>query len=167
MIWKNEFRHRMGSFEKTYPKEGNAKSISIKIRVSSGCYHREHSPRAYRIIDEYLYLNPSNEFDFVEHESGPEILVWVIVKTVVNLTSSVINLVTTIIKARKEGIKQGDRPREELELIIRGFDENGKIKEEKVLKIKSWDDVSKDLIEKSLINSLNRMFLKDESKKKK
>ena len=28
--------------------------LSIKIGVTSGCYHAEHSPEAYAIIDAYL-----------------------------------------------------------------------------------------------------------------
>lgn len=52
--WPNEFRERMRHFEgRTAPRPGAA-AVSIKLRVNSGCFHREHSPQAYEIIDEKL-----------------------------------------------------------------------------------------------------------------
>ena len=56
--WENEFRHRIETFEALLlaKGEGKAKAISIKIRVTGGCFHREHSPYAYRIIDTQLKL---------------------------------------------------------------------------------------------------------------
>lgn len=167
MTWEDEFRRRMNKFETTMPIQENGTSISIKIRVSSGCFHREHSPHAYRMIDEYLHSHPSNDLVFEEHESGPELLVWLSLVTAgVSLTANIINLVTAIIKARTEGNKYGDRPSEPLELILRGFDEDGKMKEEKILRINSWHDVSEDLIEKALLNSANKMIPKNKGKKK-
>jgi hypothetical protein len=46
--------------------------------VKFGCFHREHSPRAYEIIDKYLAVNAPKDAPFVfeEHERGPEILLW-------------------------------------------------------------------------------------------
>ncbi|MCJ7533092.1 MAG: hypothetical protein MUO64_18985 [Anaerolineales bacterium] len=168
MTWEDEFRRRLNRFETTLPPQEDTTSISIKIRVSSGCFHREHSPHAYRIIDEYLHSHPSKDLAFEEHESGPEILVWLsLVIAGVSLTANVINLVTAIIKARTEGIKHGDRPSEPLELILRGFDEDGKMKEEKILRINSLHDVSEDLIEKTLLNSANKMIPKKNIGKKK
>ena len=119
------------------------------------------------MIDEYLHSHPPDDLAFEEHESGPELLVYLSLITAgVSLTANVINFVTAIIKARTEGIKRGDRPSETLELVIRGFDEDGKLKEEKVLKIDSWHDVSEDLIEKALLNSANKMVPKNKGKKK-
>lgn len=162
MNWENEFRHRIRRFEASASEKGEGLSFSIKIRVSSGCYHREHSPRAYRIIDDYLRAHPSNEFSFQEHESGPELLVYLSLGAAgISLTASVINLVTAIIKARSEGIKRGDDRSTPLELIVRGFDRSGNLKEEKILKIDSNDSVTKDLIGQALNNSLNKMISKD------
>jgi hypothetical protein len=167
MTWENEFRHRIRSFEASPSAKGGGLSVSIKIRVMSGCYHREHSPNAYRVIDEYFRSHPSAEFSFQEHESGPELLVYLSLGAAgISLTASVINLVTAIIKARSEGIKRGDRPSEPLELIVRGFDENGQLKEEKILKFTSQDPVSKKKIEGTLLNSVKLIFLKDQEKEK-
>ena len=97
--WEQDFRHRLERLATSTRSAGQA--VSIKVRVDSGCFHREHSPRAYKIIDEYLRANPSDDWRFEEHESGPEILVWVAAATsVVTLAASVLNLVSTIIRAR-------------------------------------------------------------------
>ena len=61
-----------------------------------------------------------NEFTFEEHESGPELLVFVAVVTAgISLAKSVIDLIVAIIKARSEGIKKGDHPASPLDLIVR------------------------------------------------
>jgi hypothetical protein len=39
------------------------------VRVTSGCFHREHSPHAFALIDSQLVsVPPGAGFDFVEHE---------------------------------------------------------------------------------------------------
>ena len=100
--WRNEFRQRMSTFdEHAHGDDGLA--VSIKVRVTSGCFHREHSPQAYRMIDEYLQLHAPEDarWSFQEHESGPELLVYLAVTTAgLSVAASIINLVTAIIKAR-------------------------------------------------------------------
>jgi len=49
--WPNEFRERMRPFERKRKPISGETAVSIKLRVDSGCFHREHSPRAYEIID--------------------------------------------------------------------------------------------------------------------
>jgi hypothetical protein len=87
-------------------------AISIKIRVVSGCFHREHSPRGYAVIDSQLAkLLPDSELGFEEHESGPELLVYLAVATAgITLAKSVIDLISAIIKARAEGVKEATNP---------------------------------------------------------
>ncbi len=98
----------MQCFQRDRPPKRNEVPVSIKIRIVSGCFHREHSPRAYEIIDAKLSKLPRNVMlGFEEHESGPELLVYVAAG--VALTTSVINLVTAIIKARSEGVKKKTR----------------------------------------------------------
>lgn len=47
--WQETFRNRMRGFEaRRAPQPGEA-AVSIKVRVASGCFHREHSPRAYEL----------------------------------------------------------------------------------------------------------------------
>jgi hypothetical protein len=108
--WENEFRHRIETFEIPFSAKGKGKAISIKVRVTGGCFHREHSPNACRIIDAQLesYHSHEREFSFIEHESGPELLVYVALGTAgITLAKSVIDLITAIIKARSEGAKKG------------------------------------------------------------
>ncbi len=147
--WTEEFRERMDRFESHAP--GAGRSASIKIRVASGCFHREHSPNAYAIIDEFLRADRERSYSFMEHENGPELLVYLSVAAAgISLAASVISLVTAIIQARAEGIKRGDKPRDPVELIVRGFDRAGKLEEEKILRFNPDDKVSRELIEKAL-----------------
>lgn len=55
--------------------------MSIKVRVQASCFHPEHSPEAYRLIDDYTATADLSDvhFQFEEHESGPEILVYLAV----------------------------------------------------------------------------------------
>lgn len=53
--WQKAFQDRMRRFEKNRTARAGDIPVSIKIRVSSGCFHREHSPHAYEIIDQYQY----------------------------------------------------------------------------------------------------------------
>ncbi|MGA2385677.1 MAG: hypothetical protein ABSG33_04005 [Candidatus Bathyarchaeia archaeon] len=168
--WENEFRHRIETFEAPFSAKSKGKAISIKIRVTSGCFHREHSPYAYRLIDARLESYPSHdkEFSFIEHESGPELLLYVALGTTgITLAKSVIDLITAIIKARSEGAKRGDRPDYPIELIVRGFSDDGKINEEIVLKFDSLDDPVKGTIEKALKKKIGIVLGRPGKKKKK
>jgi hypothetical protein len=122
--WQEAFRARMRRFEIRRQPKPNELSLSIKIRVRSGCFHREHSPHAYALIDQQLgKLLPSETgLVFEEHETGPEVLVYVAVATAgLTLAKSVIDLVTAIIKTRSAGVEKGDRPSEPLELVVLSF----------------------------------------------
>jgi len=97
--WASQFRRRMNRFSKQHEMQGNA--ISIKVRPQGGCYHRQCSPHAYNLIDDYFNKYPSLDVSFYEHESGSELLVWLALGTAgITLAKSVIDLVTAIIKAR-------------------------------------------------------------------
>ena len=127
--------------------------VSIKVRVTSGCFHREHSPHAYRLIDDYLAGADLSDVQcrFEEHESGPELLVYLAVTAAgLGVVKSVVELVTAIIKARSEGIKKGDRPSDPLELIIRGHAKDGEYFEETVLRIPSEHVITPKQIEDAL-----------------
>ncbi len=143
------------------PKPGEV-SVSIKVRVDSGCFHREHSPRAYELIDEALTQPPASMCSFEEHESGPEILAYVVVG--VGLATALINLVTAIIKARSEGIKKGDHPTDPVVLIVRR-DEPGGVKEEIVLRISSTDRVQKKQIADAIAHSLRKLIGEPKNKR--
>lgn len=161
MTWEDDFRRRMERFHPSSPVDGEGIPISIKIRPSGGCFHREHSPIAYQIIDEYLRSHPISDFDFEEHESGPEVLVYLAFVTAgISFAANIINLVTAIIKARSEGIQRGDHRDAPLELIVRGFDKKGVLREEKVLTIKTSENVSEELIERALLTSTDKVIPK-------
>jgi hypothetical protein len=113
------------------------------------------------------YPSHEREFSFIEHESGPELLVYVALGTAgITLAKSVIDLITAIIKARSEGAKKGDRHDYPIELIVRGFGDDGKIDEEVVLKFDSWVPVDRDLIEKTLKEKVSTVLGKPKKKKK-
>ena len=157
MEWVDEFRQRMRGFEHLHPEQEGGVPVSIKVRVTGGCFHREHSPHAYQLIDKFLHAHHLRDegISFEEHESGPEVLAYIVLTAgVLNLSVSVINLITAIIKARSEGIKHGDHPNAPVELIVRRFNNDGKLQEEKVLTFHTHDKVDAKLIETALQNSL-------------
>ncbi|MGC2465087.1 MAG: hypothetical protein WA517_07820 [Candidatus Acidiferrum sp.] len=161
--WQETFRNRMRGFEaRRAPQPGEA-TVSIKVRVASGCFHHEHSPRAYELIDRSLTKLPGSDgsFAFEEHESGPEILLYLAVTTAgLSLAKSIVDLITAIIKARSEGIKKGDHPSEPLELIVRRVHDAQEFREETVLRIGHKDTVDDAKVERQLKDAL-RKLLKD------
>jgi hypothetical protein len=164
--WQRTFRNRMHDFEAGHKVPVGAVPVSIKVRVSSGCYHREHSPHAYSFIDRHLSeLHMYNEFSFEEHESGPELLVFVAVVTAgISLAKSVIDLIVAIIKARSEGIKKGDHPASPLDLIVRRTYNGEELREETVLRIGHDEAIDRKIIEERLSQSISRLLLKEESR---
>jgi hypothetical protein len=148
--WTTEFKHRMHRFEATHP--GNGTSVSIKVRVSYGCFHREHSPRAFELIDRELAGLPqaNREFEFIEHESGPELLTWVSVgMSGLSLALTAVQLVIAIIQARRAGVETGDQPSEPVELIVRRTDGSG-FHEEIVLRAGVQDRIDPAAIQTAL-----------------
>jgi len=159
--WEQSFRRRMRDFEVRRSPQPGEVAVSLKVRVVSGCFHREHSPHAYEIIDQKLLAIPvaDRKFAFEEHESGPEILVYLAVITAgATLAKSVIDLLTTIIKARAESVKKGDRPSHPIELIIRRVEGGGEFREETVLRIGHNDMVDPQEIERQLQDAAAKLL---------
>jgi hypothetical protein len=153
--WQTEFRQRMAVF-RSNSNDSNKFAISIKIRVTSGCFHREHSPRAYELIDRYQRSEQITDAVIEEHESGPEVLAWVVLTTSgISLAAAVINLVAAIIKARSQGITKGDHPSDPLELIVRGHSTKGAFFEETLLRIPSGHPVDAKEVEKVLLKVIS------------
>ncbi len=161
--WKAEFSRRMRSFESKHSPKDGWQSISIKVRVISGCFHREHSPHAYQLIERHLAsLKPNGEFSYVEHESGPEVLAWIALATAgATLSKSIIDLVTAMIKARSEGITKGDTPAEPVELIVRKMSAGDSFVEETVLKIGHKDNCSPAQIETLIRHAVDRLLAEE------
>lgn len=152
--WQSDFRDRMERLGG--PTPDNLMPVSIKVRITAGCFHREHSPQAYKLIDEHVGRvdMEKQRCKIEEHETGPEILVFLALTTAgLSFAANVVNLITAIIKARSEGIKKGDRPSEPLELIVRGHTKDGEYFEEKILRIPHDQIVNTKLIEDALAQS--------------
>lgn len=165
--WQQTFRERMHRFEaRAGARPGNV-AISIKVRVVSGCFHREHSPYAYVVIDSQLAKFPTDsELVFEEHESGPELLVYLAVVTAgISLAKSVIDLITAIIKARAEGVKKGDKPSDPLEVIVRRVEKGHDVREEIVMRIGHEAPADASAIEQQVAMALRKLFKKDDAYK--
>lgn len=151
----------MGGFGSVTTAPPGSHAVSIKVRVTSGCFHREHSPDAYAAIDRHLAALPARErtFRFEEHESGPEVLLWLAVTTAgLTLAKSVVELLTAIVKARSEGAKRGDKAADQAELVIRRVTEAGAIKEEVVLRIPAGTTPSERDIHEHLTKAAQRLL---------
>jgi hypothetical protein len=150
--WLKGFRHTVGDFQRR--ETGNGDVVSIKVRVESGCFHREHSPEAYKIIDARL-RRPPEHTEVIEHESGPELLLYLAVTAgALSLAKSVVELVTEVFKARTAGIKKGDHPRDPLVLIVRRMDEKNEYREDVILRIGHDDTIDSGVIEKELTSAI-------------
>ena len=146
--WLKGFRHTVGDFQ--LRQQGNGHVVSVKVRVESGCFHREHSPEAYKIIDAQL-RRPPECAEVIEHESGPELLLYLAVTAgALSLAKSVVELITEIFKARAAGIKEGDHPRDPLVLIVRRVDEKNEYREDVILRIGHTDVIDSGAIDKEL-----------------
>jgi hypothetical protein len=155
--WESTLRQRFERVFRRQPIPLDSLALSVKARVKFGCFHREHSPRAYEIIDEYLAVNAPKDTPFVfeEHESGPEILLWLAaIAGAFSFSASIVNLVTAIIKARSEGVRRGDGRQSPVELVVRGFTAKGIYFEEMVLRFEAGDAVSRDTLEKALNSAI-------------
>jgi hypothetical protein len=142
-----------------YKDKGGGFPLSIKLGVYSGCFHREHSPRAYKLIDDFLDSSDRDEFIFEEHESGPEILVWVAaISSIISISANIINLITAIIKSRNVGIKMGDRPQSLVELNLRYLDKEGNLRNETILKINASENIINESVKLLLEQSLQQIL---------
>ena len=153
--WHSEFRMRMRGFRGMRPYGGHA--VSIKIRVVSGGFDQGTSPQAFKTIYGMADKLPEN-VEYVPHESGPELLVYV--ASGVALTTSVINLIVAILKARSDGIKKGDRFTDDLELIVRRTDTKDEFREEIVLRIAHTDKIDAKKV-REVLNAAAKKLLKD------
>ena len=146
----------MRGFQRRRSTHPEAAALSIKVRVVSGCFHREHSPEAYASIDR---LPVPTDVEIVEHESGPELLVFLAAATAgLSLAKSVIDLIAAIIKARAEGVRKGDRPADPLELIVRRAGEGQEYREEIILRLGHDDRVDSTAIERQIKKGLQKLF---------
>lgn len=164
--WLDEFQKRMSSFARRTPQGSAANAVSIKFRATSGCFHSEHSPYAYDLIRRYRHNSPA-EVEFVEHESGPELLVYLtLTASGITLAANVIQLITAIIQSRSDGARRGDRPAEPIELIIRRVDERKSFHEELILRTDDGEPQNHTEVKMKINEALGRLFKDSDSKGK-
>lgn len=150
--WLNSIRllHRLNTHR---PERPGDLPIWVKVRIDPTI--REHA-----LIDQYLEkLAPVDaNFEFEKHESGPEILVYLAVTAAgVSLAKSVIDLITTIIKARSETCKKGDLPSKAVELIVRHVDEKHGRTDEIILRLEQKEIRDETVIEEKLMEALREI----------
>jgi hypothetical protein len=155
MAWEDELRHRLGGFDGT-----DGLAVSIKVRPTSGCFCRSCCPNANRLIGEARQkLEREGDFRFEEHETGPEILMVCAATTAgFAFATAVVNFFTAVINARTAGRKKGDRREEPIELIVRGFDKDGNLFEEKVLRIQTGDETTREIVAKALNEAVQKQL---------
>ncbi len=139
--------------------------MSIKVRDDSYHFDRGHSPHAYRLIDAHLgTLSPADaDFSLEEHESGPELLVYLAAVTAgVTLAKSLVDLITTIIKAKSEGVKKGDPPSAPLELVVRRVEDGHEFRKEVILRIGHAGEVNSKIIGQQINRAIGRLLEEDD-----
>ena len=150
--WLNSFGmlHRLKTHR---PERLGDVPVWMKIRIDPTA--GEHA-----LIDRYLEkLAPADaDFGFEKHESGPEILVYLAVTAAgVSLAKSVIDLITTIIKARSETWKKRDLPFKPVELIVRRVDERRGRTDEIILRLGQKEARDETVIEQKLMKALREI----------
>jgi hypothetical protein len=137
------------------PPRSDAQPILIKLAVSD-CFHREHSPHAWQIIDEYLGKHPPDGFRLEKHESGPELLVWV--AKGIGLVKSLFELITTILKARSDGLRKGDKSGSPVEIIVRKIEPDGRVTEERITRFYSREPMDPAATEQAINNAITKLL---------
>jgi hypothetical protein len=154
--WLAGFRNTVGDFQRR--QTGNGHAVSIKVRVESGCFHREHSPQAYKILDARAQKASRARGDHrTRKRAGATGLLGRDNGSPLSLAKSVVELVTEIFKARATGIKKGDHPNDALVLIVRRVDEKNEYREDVILRVGHTDAVDSSVIEKELKSAIKNI----------
>lgn len=139
----------------------HAEPITVKIRAEHGCFCYRHSKETNKLVNDIIRNNRTHEFEYHEHESGPEIIAWLALGTAgLTVTKSLIDLITAIINSCKEGRKKGDDHTGKLMLIIRDTHRTENSTEEIVLEIYDNDLIDSAKVKKAIESSINKKFNK-------
>ena len=137
--------------------DGTGVPFSLKFK-SNTCFCKEHCAiDFYDCIDlEIDKIDLSHDrVTFLEHETGPEILVYLAVTaSSITLSASILNLITAFINRIKRNHKGAS-----FEFIVRTF-KKGKINEEKIIKIDKNTAFKKTELKNILEKTLNKMMKK-------
>jgi hypothetical protein len=162
MEWIQTFTHRMQSFGDLQSGTPGEFPVSIKVRVEGGCYCRSCCRAAWEMIDLELQghkLDAHPLFRFEEHESGPEILAYVVLG--VGLAKEIVSLVTAVIQARTEGRRRGDRRSDPVTLIVRRMESKDRVLEERVMTFSGDEQVTPEQIEALLSRGIQKIAPKE------
>jgi hypothetical protein len=161
--WENELRNRLNG----YPAPKGSIAVSIKVRpVDGSCFDCGGcAPHVYKRLDELFAKHSDIEgYNLERHESGPEVIEYIKLGTAVaggllTVSAAVVSLVAAFINLRAAGQKIGDKKRQPIELIVRGFDLNGKIFDEKVLRLDPEDVTTAVIVKKAIETGVNRHLM--------
>jgi hypothetical protein len=161
MPWIKEFRDRVGRFEGMLPPREGEVPVSVKIRIDTGCYSRGCCPHAFNIIDRKIeeLREQGERFVLEEHETGPEIILYLAVATAgLSLAKSVVDLVRTVIKARSDRQKHGDRHHDPVTLVVRRLEKGDTLAEERVMTFAPNDRVTKETVDEALLDGCRKIM---------
>lgn len=163
MNWNEELDQRINNYSHNHKIREGEEAISIKIRAEEGCFHKSCCPYALKMIYQKMNEMDQEEFEYIEHESGPEIIAYIsLTASGLLLVKSIIELITTIIKARFDGQKHGDGHKgSPVTLIIRKTKKGKVVIEEKIMTFSESDEVSNDIINTLISDGYKRLKLKE------
>ena len=111
--WQEEIRRRLERF--CDEDGGQGLAVSVKVRVASNCFCYGHSPHFERMMDRHRDREGPMHWEYVEHESGPEWLLYLaltaaglgIAEKCLGVIKTVIELVAVSVKSHAEERRKG------------------------------------------------------------
>ena len=123
--WQARLRYRLEDFRAT-ALFGKGLPCSVKIRPRRGHFDRASTPRAYALIDERVRGGLSSRIWLGDHDTGPEILCALqSEREKLCLPAELEILLGVILMAARAGQNAGDPLDDSIELLLRGFGEDG------------------------------------------
>jgi hypothetical protein len=143
--WQEEIRRRLERFH--HDEDGQGMAISIKVRVASNCFCYGHHRHFEREMDRHRDMESRIHWEYVEHESGPEWLLYLaltaaglgVVEKSLGLIKSVVDLVALSVKSHAEERRRRNQRPEPLSIVVRGFDPVNVVFFEKPVIEIDWD----------------------------
>jgi hypothetical protein len=95
---------------------------------------------------------------FEEHESGPEVLVFLAVASAgLTVAKSLLDLVTAVVKARSAGTRKGDNGSPAVEIVVRRVRRQDEQIEERIVRVSGIDRDEREAIEQALLQALKEL----------
>jgi hypothetical protein len=158
--WQEEIRRRLERFH--HEDDGLGMAVSVKVRVASNCFCYGHHRHFEREMDRHRGMESRSRWEYVEHESGPEWLLYLaltaaglgVAEKSLALIKSVVDLVALSVKSHAEERKTRNQRPEPLSIVVRGFDLRKVFFEKPVIEI-DWD---KPPAEQEITDSLSKVI---------